>query len=66
MEKILLETDAPYFRPPGVADQRSTPRLLRHVVAQVAALRGLTQYEVLRLNRRNAEATYGICLDGHH
>ena len=65
MEKILLETDAPYFRPPGVADRRSTPRLLRHVAAQVAALRGLTQYEVLRHNRKNAEATYGICLDGH-
>ena len=64
MEKLLLETDAPYFRPPGVSDRRSTPRLLRHVVAQVAALRGLSQYEVLRQNRKNAEATYGICLDG--
>ena len=66
MEKLLPETDAPYFRPPGVADRRSTPRLLRHVVAQVAALRGITQYEVLRHNRRNAEATYGICLDRHY
>ena len=66
MDKLLMETDAPYFSPPGVAGQRLMPRLLRHVIAQVAAIRGQMQYEILRHNRRNAEDTYGICLDWQH
>jgi len=65
LEKILLETDAPYFLPPAVLKSSyqynfSQPGHVVHVAAQVAALRGIPLSEVLRANMKNIQAVYNI------
>ncbi|KAJ8046651.1 Deoxyribonuclease Tat-D [Holothuria leucospilota] len=62
LDKILLETDAPYFLP------RQCPRELRwshpamavFVAEKIARLRGITTDEVLRAVRKNTREMYGI------
>ena len=67
LDKLLLETDAPYFLPAKLTKsassyhyQFSQPGQVIHVAAQIAALRGVSLVEVLDANRRNIEEVYGI------
>jgi len=66
LDRLLLETDAPYFLPTGVARKTSyaysfsQPGHVVHVAAQVAALRKISLLEVLRANMRNIKEVYGI------
>ena len=69
LDRLLLETDAPYFLPAKLAKsaspysyQFSQPGQVIHVAAQVAALRGVSLVEVLDANRRNIEEVYGIAM----
>lgn len=63
LDRLLLETDAPYFLPVGV-DKRelpfSQPGHVLHVAAKVAELKGMALEEVLTVNRRNVTEVYGI------
>jgi len=65
LEKILLETDAPYFLPEAVSRTSyqynfSQPGHVVHAAAQVAALRGISLSEVLSANMKNIQEVYGI------
>ena len=66
LDRLLLETDAPYFLPSKLAKsesysyQFSQPGQVIHVAAQIAALRGVSLEDVLDANRRNIEEVYGI------
>ena len=65
LERLLLETDAPYFLPTGVDKMQyqysfSQPGHVLHVAAMVAALKKLPLEEVLAANRRNVTEIYGI------
>ena len=67
LDRLLLETDAPYFLPSKLAKsassysyQFSQPGQVIHVAAQIAALRGVSVEEVLDANKRNIEEVYGI------
>jgi len=69
LDKLLLETDAPYFLPAKLTKsassyhyQFSQPGQVIHVAAQIAALRGVALEEVLDANRRNIEEIYGIAM----
>ena len=69
LDRLLLETDAPYFLPAELAKsaspysyQFSQPGQVIHVAAQIAALRGVSLEEVLDANRRNIEDVYGIAM----
>ena len=69
LDRLLLETDAPYFLPARLAKsassysfQFSQPGQVIHVAAQIAALRGVTLEKVLDANRRNIEEVYGIAM----
>merc|ERR1712059_106519 len=60
LDKLLLETDAPYFLPRQVRGlERFQPALPGHVV-HVAALKGVTLADVLRSNLEGVEAVYKI------
>jgi len=63
VNRLLLETDAPYFLPVGV-DKRelpfSQPGHVLHVAAKVAELKGLALEEILTANMRNVTEVYGI------
>ncbi|XP_037786286.1 putative deoxyribonuclease TATDN2 [Penaeus monodon] len=62
LNRLLLETDAPYFRPhcyqgPG---RWSHPGMAIHVAAQVASLREKSVQEILAFTRQNTKKVYGV------
>ena len=60
MEKILLETDAPYLAPVPHRGQRNESALLPLVAAKVADIKGLSLQEIETITTRNAEKLFGI------
>ena len=69
LDRLLLETDAPYFLPAKITKSASSycyhfsqPGHVIHVAAQIAALRNVALEEVLGANRRNIEEVYGIAM----
>jgi TatD DNase family protein len=59
LERLLLETDAPYLAPVPHRGTRNEPAYVRHVAARVAALRGLTLDDVERQTTLNAGRCFG-------
>ena len=68
LDRLLLETDAPYFLPAmlarstGYSFKFSQPGQVIHVAAQIATLRNVSLEEVLEANRKNIEEVYGIAM----
>ena len=66
LDRLLLETDAPYFLPAKLAKSTSYPYRFSqpghivHVAAQVAALRNISIDEVLEANKKNIAEIYGL------
>ncbi|XP_071810313.1 uncharacterized protein [Asterias amurensis] len=62
LEKIILETDAPYFLPKQCPQylRWANPSMAIFVAARIAQLRGLPLDEVLYIVRANTKEMYGI------
>ena len=63
VDRLLLETDAPYFLPVGVDKSEipfSQPGHVLHVAAKVAELKVIALEEVLTATRRNVTEIYGV------
>ena len=69
LERLVLETDAPYFLPSGGGPDShlghtnkrfSLPIHLANVAGQVAAVRNVAIEEVLAASRRNVLKVYGV------
>ena len=60
LERLLVETDAPYMAPVPLRGKRNEPSFVRFVAAKVAELRGLSLEEVARVTTRNAENLYTL------
>lgn len=60
LERLLVETDAPYMAPVPMRGKRNEPAFVRYVAEKAAALRGLTLAEVAAATTRNAETLYGL------
>lgn len=58
LERILLETDCPYLAPVPYRGKRNSSLYLPLVADQIAALRGISAEEVIRVTRQNAMAMY--------
>lgn len=54
MDKIILETDAPYLAPVPNRGKRNDSRNLRYVVEKLAELKGLSPEQVIDITRANA------------
>ncbi len=54
LERILLETDCPYLSPEPNRGKRNSSLNLLYVVKEIAALRGITEKEVIKATRENA------------
>jgi TatD DNase family protein len=63
IERLLLETDAPYLAPAGVKDRRNSPVNIPVIAAAVASLRALPIEEVARATTENARGVFGLPLD---
>lgn len=60
LERLLVETDAPYMAPVPMRGKRNEPSFVRFVAAKVAELRGLSFEEVARVTTCNAENLYAL------
>jgi TatD DNase family protein len=60
IEKILLETDAPYLTPQPVRGRRNEPCFLTHTARCVAELKGMSYDEVCRVTSSNAARVFSM------
>jgi TatD DNase family protein len=60
IEKILVETDAPYLAPIPFRGKRNEPLYVRHVAEKIAELKGLDPDEVARQTLENTKKLFRL------
>ena len=60
MERILLETDAPYLAPTPHRGERNESAYLPLIAAKLAEVKGISLEECEKITTQNAEALFGI------
>jgi TatD DNase family protein len=60
LESIVFETDCPYLAPQTKRGQRNEPALVKEIVADVAALRGMSALELAEVSSANAARLFGL------
>lgn len=60
LDKLLIETDAPYLTPAPFRGKRNEPALVHHVAQRIADLRGITEEEVARMTTENAIRLFSL------
>lgn len=63
LDRLLVETDAPYLAPHPHRGKRCDSSLMRHTVEALALLHGTTQADMARITAQNAARLFGICGD---
>jgi len=63
LDKILLETDAPYLAPVPYRGKRNEPAYVIEVAKRIAKLKNISLEEVVNQTTKNAEKLFGI--DSH-
>lgn len=60
LERMLVETDAPYLAPQQHRGRRNEPAYVVHTAKKIADLKGLTLAEVAEATSQNSRAVFGI------
>lgn len=60
LDRIVIETDAPYLAPQAYRGKRSEPWMVEEQVKKIAELRGLSVQEVEDITTKNAKRLFGI------
>ncbi|MCR4594070.1 MAG: TatD family hydrolase, partial [Clostridiales bacterium] len=60
IERILLETDAPYLAPVPFRGERNDSSLISYVAEEIAKLRNDDAQNILDITDRNAQTLFGI------
>jgi len=60
LDRLLLETDAPYLTPIPFRGRRNEPAHIPTIAAEIAAQRGLTLEEISRATDLAAESLFGL------
>jgi len=60
LDKLLLETDAPFLAPEAFRGQRNEPSYLTYVAQEVAGLKGITAEDVARVTSWNSKRLFGV------
>ena len=63
VERVFLETDAPYLSPEGKRGKRNEPSNVRCLVEMLAGIYGLSQADIERITTHNANKFFGLGLD---
>ncbi|MDO8536104.1 MAG: YchF/TatD family DNA exonuclease [Candidatus Omnitrophota bacterium] len=63
VEKLLLETDAPYLSPEGLRGKRNEPANLKYLVDELSRITGLSKEDMERITTHNANELFGLGLD---
>lgn len=60
LDRILVETDAPYLTPHPYRGKRNYPKYIKYSVAKLAEIKKITTEEMIRITSRNANHVYRI------
>ena len=60
LERLLIETDAPYMAPVPMRGKRNEPAFVTYVAQKVAAIKGISLAETARQTTENARELYGL------
>jgi len=58
LERMLLETDAPYLAPPQAEKKRNEPEFLKHVAEKIAGIKEEELRKVAKLTNQNAQKLF--------
>jgi TatD DNase family protein len=64
LDRLLLETDAPYLAPIPHRGHRNEPAYLPHIAAKVAEVKGVSTEEIARITTTNARQLFNVQLPG--
>ena len=62
MDRIVVETDAPYLTPAPFRGKRNEPSMVAHVIEKIAQVRSLSVAEVESLTTQNAVRIFNLAL----
>ena len=60
LNRIVLETDAPYMAPVPLRGQRNEPAFIRHVITRLAEAYGVAEEEICRQTNANVARVFNI------
>lgn len=60
LERLVIETDAPYLTPEPYRGKRNEPHYVQYVAEEIAKIKGLEVEEVIRITTENAKKAYGL------
>lgn len=60
LERMLIETDAPYLAPVPHRGKQNEPSFVPHVAAKIADLKGVSREEIGEITTANARALFGV------
>ncbi|MGN0460423.1 MAG: TatD family hydrolase [Ruminococcus sp.] len=60
LDRLLLETDAPYLAPVPYRGKRNDSSLIPYVAEKIAEIRGISPQELINITTENAKRMYGI------
>lgn len=66
LDRLMLETDAPYLAPQAVRGTRNEPAHVRHIAAAIADLKKISTAEVARATTQNARQFFKLAAAGEH
>ena len=62
LDRIVLETDAPYMAPVPMRGKRNEPAFIRHVITRMAEAYGVSEEDICRQTNENVGKVFGIYL----
>ena len=63
VDKLLLETDAPFLAPEGLRGKRNEPSYLTYLVEEMARLKGITAEDVARVTSLSSKKLFAVGSD---
>lgn len=60
LDRVVIETDAPYLAPQAYRGQRAEPWMVEEVVKRFAAVRGVSVEEMAEITTANARKLFGV------
>ena len=60
LDRIVLETDAPYMAPVPMRGQRNESAYIRHVITRLAEAYGVSEEEICQKTNENVQKVFGI------